>query len=301
MRINFFLVIFLKENPHALRYYGGKTRGLDKILPFFPANMKKCVYVEPFCGALNIAFAVDSFQVILNDLDEDLQNFWWVVRGYPLDFERYEPYKEFMKFPLYDMMKLELLSAQIDITYFHKLKAQAEIETDPDRRCVLRAICYYLKNRWVFSGVMSAGDTSTFYSSPGRVRLAEEFAFWHKWFSARHCRIWNLDFRECITRINKLSGKDRKIFMYLDPPYIKGGGQYTKTMCEQDHRDLADLLKASKHEWVLSYDNDPLVRELYKDFHIYETDWAYSCSVYMEPEARNKELIITNADYGSYD
>lgn len=291
---------FMKEPSHAIRYYGGKTRGLDKIIPFFPANMKRYIYVEPFCGGLNVAFTVNSRQVILNDINEDLQNFWWVIRGYATDMERYTPYKDYIKYPLYDMLKIELKSAILDITYVRKLREEITKETDPDRVRVLRALCYYLKNRWVFSGIMAVGDLSAFYNVPGRVPLAEEFDHWHKWFVGKHARIWGLDFRDCIRRVNKMKGEDRQIFMYLDPPYVRGGDAYQDKMSEQDHRDLAELLRNSKHQWVLSYDNHPLIKELYKDFVCVETDWTYTCRI-EDPERKNKELIITNIDYGGYE
>ena len=52
--------------------------------------------------------------------------------------------------------------------------------------------------------------------------------------------------------------------IYLDPPYYdKGNELYECSFTCADHERLAGLLKASKHRWVLFYDDCPAIRELY--------------------------------------
>ncbi|MFZ2016781.1 MAG: DNA adenine methylase, partial [Nocardioides sp.] len=60
---------------------------------------------------------------------------------------------------------------------------------------------------------------------------------------------------------------------YLDPPYINKADQiYTLPFTGRDHREIAAHLKGSPHRWVLSYDAEPLIPDLYRgrsDVHRY--------------------------------
>jgi DNA adenine methylase len=74
--------------------------------------------------------------------------------------------------------------------------------------------------------------------------------------------IENKDFREIIT---KYDGSDT--VMYIDPPYVGREKYYAGGFGEKDHRDLAKLLHRAKAKIVLSYYEDPLINELYFDWH----------------------------------
>lgn len=56
-------------------------------------------------------------------------------------------------------------------------------------------------------------------------------------------------------------------FVYLDPPYISAGNRlYFNTYQEHDHRSLATYLTTrSDLKWLLSYDNDHLIKALYRN------------------------------------
>jgi DNA adenine methylase len=57
-------------------------------------------------------------------------------------------------------------------------------------------------------------------------------------------------------------------FVYLDPPYFAKGSQlYLNFYCPDDHHRLAHYLKQEANfVWVMSYDNVPEIRALYRDF-----------------------------------
>jgi DNA adenine methylase len=53
--------------------------------------------------------------------------------------------------------------------------------------------------------------------------------------------------------------------VYLDPPYINKADQiYTLQFTDRDHREIAANLKGSPHRWVMSYDAEPLILDLYR-------------------------------------
>jgi DNA adenine methylase len=59
--------------------------------------------------------------------------------------------------------------------------------------------------------------------------------------------------------------------IYLDPPpYKKGNSLYQYGFSIDDHQRLAESVRKTKNRWLLSYDNCPEVKELYKGFKIEE-------------------------------
>jgi DNA-methyltransferase len=61
--------------------------------------------------------------------------------------------------------------------------------------------------------------------------------------------------------------KDPRSFFYIDPPYfVKGTRLYLNAFQIEDHRRLAcSLNKHNKAKWLLSYDNEQQILDLYPD------------------------------------
>jgi len=80
--------------------------------------------------------------------------------------------------------------------------------------------------------------------------------------------------------------------MFLDPPYYleKKSKLYGNNgdMHENfNHVQLFDLLKNEKH-WIMTYNNCDYIKNLYKDYIIIETCWAYG----MNSSKESSEIII---------
>jgi DNA adenine methylase len=59
-----------------------------------------------------------------------------------------------------------------------------------------------------------------------------------------------------------------KTLIYLDPPYyIQGRNLYYDYYQHDDHEAVSDfvLKKLNRQQWIVSYDNTPAIREMYKD------------------------------------
>lgn len=81
------------------------------------------------------------------------------------------------------------------------------------------------------------------------------------------------------------------VSIYVDPPYVKAGEElYLHAYREDDHRDLARVLLASPHRWLLSYDDHPLVRELYRDRPVHHAEWAYTIN--SQETNPGRELLV---------
>ena len=84
------------------------------------------------------------------------------------------------------------------------------------------------------------------------------------------------------------------IFLNIDPPYVVKGSQlYTNFFSGEDHINLQKVIIKHLNDdypWIITYDDSPLVRELYKQFHLQE----YSITHNAGGSVLGKEIVITN-------
>ena len=115
----------------------------------------------------------------------------------------------------------------------------------------------------------------------------------------------NIYFQHFSKRNNNLDDNINNIddyFIYLDPPYFdnKNKGLYGKKgnlHKKFNHIDLFNWVKnhSSNNKIMLSYDDSPYIKDLYKDFNIYGFDFIYSMTNVGGKSCKSgKELVITN-------
>ena len=78
-------------------------------------------------------------------------------------------------------------------------------------------------------------------------------------------------------------------FFYLDPPYLGTEKIYDVSFSRDDHVKLKQLLNGIKGLFLPSYNDDPIIRDLYKDFNVEAIDRSNNMS-----SGRYKELLIRN-------
>ncbi|SDH53930.1 DNA adenine methylase [Microbacterium sp. 77mftsu3.1] len=62
------------------------------------------------------------------------------------------------------------------------------------------------------------------------------------------------------------SGVDDEVLAFVDPPYLREGNRlYSQGMDQAGHQRLADALNATTARWVLTYDDEPAVLDLYPE------------------------------------
>ena len=87
------------------------------------------------------------------------------------------------------------------------------------------------------------------------------------------------------------SGQGRKkVFVYLDPPYVgKGQRLYLNAYEAKDHAFVSAYLKRQKClPWLMSYDDDPLIRSLYTEQRVCNLPIRYS----LQKKMAANELVI---------
>ena len=78
---------------------------------------------------------------------------------------------------------------------------------------------------------------------------------------------------------------------YLDPPYYKAERHYDSQFTEENYKEVARILKEIRGRFILSYNNDPYIKELYKGLYIEEIERNNNLS---NKNGKYKELIIKN-------
>lgn len=84
-----------------------------------------------------------------------------------------------------------------------------------------------------------------------------------------------------------------KALFYLDPPYYGAEQYYDVPFTEKDHIRLKDTLMNINGQFILSYNDNEFIRNLYKEFNV-ETV-SRNSNLTCKRESKNyDELIIRN-------
>jgi DNA adenine methylase len=84
----------------------------------------------------------------------------------------------------------------------------------------------------------------------------------------------------------------KDVFIYLDPPYCEQGGNLYQEFGQFDHLKLQDYLRKTDNPCILSYDIQPEIYDLYKDFHIIEVSGFSGAK-----HAEQMEYLISNRPF----
>lgn len=260
-----------------LRYPGGKSRAVAKIIEQLPETFTE--YREPFVGGGSVfVFLRQKFPQVkmwINDLNFDLYCFWR------------ETQRDAVKLAgAIQKVKDETTGGRV---LFETLRAQVGMKmTDFDR-----AVRFFVLNRISFSGTVDSGGYSEgayqgrFTDSSIR-RLKELGAL------LNDVKITNEDYRQVV----HAPGQD--IFIFLDPPYLVAtksrlygvnGALHTAF----DHARFAAEMKECRHNWLITYDDSPEIRENFS--FAFQDGWElqYGMNNYKRGSAaKGKELFLTN-------
>lgn len=113
----------------------------------------------------------------------------------------------------------------------------------------------------------------------------------------KHIFFFSEDYEHFLNRFIKRS--TIPIFVYSDPPYVvtKDTDYYTLNFKDWEdhtrHKKAMDKINDKGHKFLVSYDNVEEIKELYKDYNVFETNLRYTMSGYGRHN-KNKELLISN-------
>jgi len=256
-----------------LRYPGGKTRATKTLYSLIQYHIQQNNITDicsPFLGG-------GSFELFLCTTGIN-------VTGYDI----FDPLVDFWQCMLTDPDKL------VAVIETYKKSYDSGIPTAKEQFYILqktqheysdvwhRAAIFFTLNRSSFSGSTMSGGWSPDYprfndSSIERVK----------------------SFNEPLLQVNKLSfdqsiTKHKNSFLYLDPPYMIEHNLYGKkgnTHKDFDHLGLYDIL-TTRDNWIMSYNDDADIRNLYQNYKIETVNWAYG----MTSNRKSNEIVIFSDD-----
>ena len=257
------------KNTSPLRYPGGKTRAcknLNNILIEHFDLSKYNTLISPFFGGGSFEMFLQhkyNFNIIANDKFKPLYNFWITCKNDK------------------DNLCKELYTKIDNITKTDFLQYRNSIMNESN--ILHSSISYFIINRCSFNGSTLSGGFSLeaskkrfTKSSIDRINALDLSLF----------NMSNIDFEKFI---NENSGDDN--LMFLDPPYyLKKSNLYGNNgdMHENfNHIQLFNCISVKKN-WIMTYNNCPFIKNLYKDFKIIETSWTYS----MNKSKVSSEIVI---------
>ena len=104
----------------------------------------------------------------------------------------------------------------------------------------------------------------------------------------------SLDFASIMRRYDRPT-----TLFYVDPPYAHVSQPYARTLVDDDHRRLADALGPIRGHWLLSYNDCPEIRHIYRQFKKKRltTRYTIGCNSPTEGSSQGHELLISNRSY----
>jgi len=164
-----------------------------------------------------------------------------------------------------------------------KLQQEAGGLTD-----IQKAARYYYLQRHCFAGRVKG---RTFGTGPMRaprinlLRIEEELSGIH--LRLARVTIENLKWQEFVARYDRPS-----TFMYLDPPYYKAPFYNHNLLALEDYQEIAAILAAVKSNFILSINDHPEIRTIFKRFNIRPVSLNYTAP--KGKQTKGRELLISN-------
>ncbi|WP_066426755.1 DNA adenine methylase [Anabaena sp. 4-3] len=261
-----------------LRYPGGKSKAINQIVEHLPENFTE--FREPFIGGGSVFIYLKQkfphLKFWINDLNQELFLFWKIAQS---DISRLVAEVRHIKDKYTDGKILFTELTSVDVNQLSDLE---------------RAVRFFVLNRITFSGTVESGGFSQeafhkrfTYSSIERLEKLANIL-------TPDIQITNLDYSELVTAAGE------NVFLFLDPPYVsatksklygKDGNLHTSF----DHQRFTDVLQKCPHQWLITYDDSPIIRENFKWANIYAWELQYGMNNYKQGRAnKGKELFINN-------
>jgi len=270
----------------CLRYPGGKSKATKTLAPWYPETFKE--YREPFIGGGSVAFyitqAYPDVPVWINDLYVPLYNFWIQLRDNGDELS--ERLKE-IKTRVSDFATQDERDAS-HRELFDKLRVDINTQEGLER-----AVSFFILNKCSFSGLT---ENSTFsptasrsnFSFVGIEKLKEYSKLMKNW------RITNIDYSKV------MNAPGENVFVFLDPPYdIKDFlyGKDREMHKSFDHELFSQNVYKCPHKFMITYNVNDRLLELYKDYELTYWKLRYSMAHRGDKGTEDNvktELLVTN-------
>jgi len=246
-----------------LKWAGGKRQLLSEIWKHLPQDIENFTYYEPFAGAGAVFFNLQPQKAVINDINAQLINVYFVIKDNVEELILY----------------LKNHEKNNDKEYFYKIR---NLDREPSVFNKLsnteKAARFIYLNKTCYNGLYRVNSKGFFNVPFGKFRnpaIYKEDDFFHinHYLNSNDIRILNCDFEDAV------SDADNNSFVYFDPPYHspdkKNFTSYqAQGFDEKQQERLCNLmikLAAKGVKCLLSSSDTVFIRKLYniKTFKIF--------------------------------
>lgn len=255
-----------------LRYPGGKASLAPVMSALMDANgLTFPLIAEPYAGgagaSLSLLFSERVSSILINDFDYRIFSFWWAILN---ETDRF-------------VEKIRNIPLSI-----REWKNQRAIYRNPrkHKRFDVGFASFYL-NRTNRSGILiNGGPIGGFeqrsewgldarFTRPTLTDRIERIAAYRD-----RIEVSNLD---ALAFVHSVTEKypNKKLFLYLDPPYYEKGRElYLSYYEHEDHVAVGEGLRSAGHfYWIVTYDDVPAIRKIYKNCQIIPFKLRYTAQI----------------------
>ena len=235
-----------------LRYPGGKA----KLGPYFARvlssqNATISTYAEPYAGGAGAGLYLLSEgyvdRLLINDLNPGIAAFWRAILGSAEKF----------------IERLETEEVTMKSWHLHRETYLNPAGVDD----FSLGFATFFLNRCNRSGILTARPIGGL-DQAGKWKIDARFG--RADLGSRIRRISAMAKSIVVTEqhainfVKAVSRKVNPVMLYADPPYLANGEElYMSEHSWADHSELASLLLKIRHPWILTYDLDERIRNLY--------------------------------------
>lgn len=260
-----------------IRYPGGKTQLYKFVSDLIKMNFSTPpVYIEPFAGGAGLAIKLlekgDVSRIYLNDLDKSIYSFWYSILNYT------------------DKFVEKIVSTEITIKEWYIQKMI--YEQSGSMSILERGFATFFLNRTNRSGIIQAGpiggkEQLGKYKIDCRFKKDKLIDTIKKIASLKEkIQISNLDANDFVKNIDSI---ETNALIYLDPPYVEKGNElYKNSLNIENHKSLYYTVSKMENKWFVTYDNNPIIHELYKDFN----PKLFTINYSVQTKKKAKEIAI---------
>ena len=263
-----------------IQYKGGKRNEIKYFEHHIPKQYDR--YIEPFIGGGALFFHLEPKRAVINDVNKHLITFYRDVAKHG---------ERIMK----ELEKIKLTVDNIDLDdgriLYHILRNEYNGLNPTNYH---KSTLYYYLNKVGHGSLMRWNSNGLFNTSYG-AKLKLPLSLTEKHIELlRNTEIHNHSYK------NILVGATENDFVFLDPPYdclYTCYGNTDSQFKEQEHIELANLVKQSKAKILMVLNGTDFTRELYKDYIVEEYSKRYETYKIDKPKDKNQKamhLIIKN-------
>lgn len=270
------------NNP--LRYPGAKS----KLVPYIEKLIKTekltgCTLLEAYGGSAAISFGLLENNTVstakINELDPLIYNFWYSVMNHT------------------DELIQLIEETEITIENWNEYSKYRNASYLNDKTTVQIGFAGLFLNRTNFSGILNANylggkkqelrKIDCRFNKQKIIKYIRELSVY-----ANRVELFNMDAIDFLRQETRYK-RNRSIFVYIDPPYYeKGPSLYRYYYKNEMHKNLANYIKSKIYPWLISYDNSPEIKKMYKRKPQQPIYLDYSANT----KRTEKELLISNLE-----